>query len=137
MSKDKVIKPGAGDKRTIGVTSQNERSLAQLVEAGLFGAELDAAKFAMAYAMRAGVGAGSTDGANTKWNVGTVDPDGKLKALVESFYGDSSEPYRLVEYLMNEGLGMLDAGDGIPPDVARMISPLVGKSADVAASETQ
>lgn len=137
MSKDKVSKHATGDKRTIGITSRNERSLARLVQAGQFGAELDAAKFAMAYAMRAGVGVGSTEGAGTKWNVGTVDADGKLKALVESLYGELSEPYRLVEHLMNEGLGMLDTGDGIPPDVARMISPLLVKLTDGANGETQ
>lgn len=38
------------DKRTIGVTAGNERVLAELVEAGHFGSELEAAKFAMAFA---------------------------------------------------------------------------------------
>lgn len=130
MSKEKANKQATADKRTIGVTSRNERSLANLVTAGHFGSELDAAKFAMAHAIRAGTPGGSTDGASTKWNVGTVDADGGLKALVETIYGEVAEPYRLIEHLINEGLGMLDTGDGIPPDVARMISNSRAKPAE-------
>jgi hypothetical protein len=43
-----------------------------------------------------------------------------LKALIESFYGAVSEPYRLVEYLINEGLRRLDSGD-VPPNVVKLI----------------
>ncbi|WP_063980205.1 hypothetical protein [Bradyrhizobium sp.] len=127
MSKEKTAaKQGSSDKRTIGVTSANERSLAALVAAGEFNSELDAAKFAMAHAIERQVGIGTVDGASTKWNVGTVDSDASLRALVESLYGAVAEPYRLIEYLINEGLRLLDSGD-VPPNVVKLI-PLPAKA---------
>lgn len=120
MSKEKPAKPASGDKRTIGITRANEHSLAALVAAGGFGSELDAAKFAMAHAIEQGTEVGTIEGTNTKWNIGTVDADASLRALVESFYGAVAEPYRLIEYLINEGLRLLDTGD-VPPNVIKLI----------------
>jgi hypothetical protein len=97
----------ASDKKTIGITKANAVPLADLVSAGRFGSELDAAKFAMAYAIKNGSRSGSTDGAETKWNVGSVDPDGSMRALLEALYPDAPEPYRLLEHLMNEGIKAL------------------------------
>lgn len=111
----------SADKRVIGIASSNERVLAALAEEGLFSSEVEAAKFAMAHAIKAGIGRGTTEGAGTKWNVGTVDLDGKLKAVVEALFPDEGQPYRLIEHLMNEGLRLLDGGDGLAPDVAGMI----------------
>jgi len=111
----------AADKRTIGITSGNELILARMVEAGHFASELDAAKFAMAYAISREMPAGSTDGAATKWNVGSVDPDGSLRSLVEALFPAAPEPYRLIEHLMNEGLKILDTGSGPPPDVVDIL----------------
>src|SRR6266403_1198717 len=99
----------ATDKKTIGVTKANAGPLADLVSAGKFSSEMDAAKFAMAYAIKEGKAHGVTDGAETKWNVGSIDPDGSVRSLVEALCPDVSEPYRLVEYLMNEGLKSLKA----------------------------
>jgi hypothetical protein len=109
------------DKRTIGITSSNERILAELVAAGHFGSELEASKFAMAYAIERQIPVGAAEGAATKWNIGTVDSDGSLKLVVEALYPSCGEPYRLVEHLMNEGLKLLDAGAGMPPDVAGVL----------------
>lgn len=97
----------ATDKKTIGVTKANAAALTNLVAAGHFGSELDAAKFAMAYAIKHGVPAGTTDGAETKWNVGSVDPDGSMRSLVEALFPIGTEPYRLAEHLMNEGIKKL------------------------------
>lgn len=107
----------ASDKRTIGVTQSGARVLADLMKTEQFATEVDAAKFAMAVAIRSGVGAGSVEGADTKWNVGTVDQDQSLRLIVESVYDNVTEPYRLIEHLMNQGFALLDAGPGIPPDV--------------------
>ena len=109
------------DKRTIGITSANDRTLAALVSEGLFASEVDAAKFALAHAIEMGVGRGTTEAVATKWNVGTVDTDGALRAVVEALFPDERRPYRLVEHLMNEGLRLLDTEDGLPPDVAGML----------------
>ena len=120
MSKEKTAAKPSADKRTIGIARANERSLAALIEAGNFGSELDAAKFALAHAIDQGAATGTVDGASTKWNVGTVDPDGTLRALVEAIYDTVAEPYRLTEYLINEGLRLLDSGD-VPPNVLKLI----------------
>jgi hypothetical protein len=92
------------DKKTIGITPSNATVLSDLMVMGSFGSELDAAKFAMAYAIRIAAAPGSADGAETKWNVGSVDPDGSLRSLIEALFPDTDEPYRLAEQLMNGGL---------------------------------
>lgn len=115
----------AADKKTIGVTKANAAVLQRLVDAGHFGSELDAAKFAMAFAVRRGVPAGATDGAETKWNVGSVDPDGSLRALIDSFYPDVPDPYRVLEHLVNEGLRAITDGGDIP-DVYEILFPTGG-----------
>lgn len=97
----------ASDKKTIGITSANALPLTDLVAAGRFASELDAAKFAMAYSVRNGVPIGNTDGAETKWNVGSVDPDGSIRVLLEALYPQATEPYRLLEHLINEGIKLL------------------------------
>jgi hypothetical protein len=95
------------DKRTIGVTPRNAASLARLAEAGNFASELDAAKFAMAYAISCGVAIGISEGAETKWNVGSVDPDGSMRALLEALYPDTEGAYRTMEFMLNQGLELL------------------------------
>lgn len=97
----------AVDKKTIGIGKANASTLNTLVLAGRFGSELDAAKFAMAYAIQLGLPAGSADGTDTKWNVGSVDPDGSIRSLLEALFPTCSEPYRLAECLMNEGIKRL------------------------------
>ena len=109
------------DKKTIGITSSNERILSALVAEGLFASEIEAAKFAMAHAVKAGMARGTTEGVGTKWNVGSVDSDGALRAVVEALFPDEGQPYRLVEHLMNEGLRLLDKGHDLPPDVAGLL----------------
>ena len=109
------------DKKTIGLNSRNERILEELVRAGHFGSEIDAAKFALAHAIKEGTTAGTAESAATKWNVGSVDPDGSLRAVVETLYPGEVNPYRLAEHLMNEGLRLLDKGEARSPDVARIL----------------
>jgi hypothetical protein len=107
----------ASDKKTIGITKANAAALTQLVAAGHFASELDAAKFAMAHAIKSGVKSGTAEGAETKWNVGSVDPDGSFRSLLEALFPDSDEPYRLAEQLMNEGIRLLAAKAGGKADL--------------------
>lgn len=102
------------DKRTIGITRENQTVLAELLESGRFNSELDAAKFAMAFAISSNAEPGRVAGADTKWNVGSVDPDGQLAAIVRSFYSECTEPYRLLEHLINSGLSLLSENDKQP-----------------------
>lgn len=111
------------DKKTIGITAANAAALSDLVSAGRFGSELDAAKFAMAYALKAGVTNGSTEGAETKWNVGSVDSDGAIRSLIEALCPGVTEPYRLVEHLMNEGIRLLAASRASGEDLYDTLFP--------------
>lgn len=113
----------ATDKKTIGITKANAAALSNLVAAGRFGSELDAAKFAMAYAIKQGIAAGTTDGAETKWNVGSVDPDGSMRSLVEALFPNGAEPYRLAEHLMNEGVRSLAEMLGTSGDLYDTLFP--------------
>jgi hypothetical protein len=108
------------DKKTLGVTPGLEQTLQELVKGGAFASELDAAKFAMSVAIQRGVPAGYAEGAATKWNVGTVDPDQSLRAVIEAIYPDATEPYRVIEHFMNEGLRIVAETDG-PPDVLALL----------------
>ncbi|MDA1334341.1 MAG: hypothetical protein O2797_08995 [Bacteroidetes bacterium] len=102
------------DKKTIGVTRENQAALSELVDDGYFASEIDAAKFAMAHAIKNDLQSRRTPGADTKWNVGSVDPDGTLAALLRTLYPETCEPYRLLEDLINVGLAELTAGDRSP-----------------------
>ncbi len=104
----------AEDKKTIGITRDNQAALTELLESGRFTSELDAAKFAMAFAISSDAGPGRAVGADTKWNVGSVDPEGTLSSIVCSFYPECDEPYRLLEHLINTGLAKLTEGEKQP-----------------------
>jgi hypothetical protein len=113
----------ANDKKTIGITSANAAPLLDLTSRGHFASELDAAKFAMSHAIKLGLGVGSVEGAETKWNVGSVDPDGKLRALIEALLPDTQEPYRAAEFFMNEGVKLLSRQPSGPLDVYATLFP--------------
>lgn len=116
------------DKKTIGVTAANAAALAGLTDRGHFGSELDAAKFAMGHAIRSGIRPGSSEGTETKWNVGSVDPDGSLRSLIEALFPEVTEPYRAAEYLINEGIKDLASGHGSTHDVYTTLFPTRGAS---------
>ena len=110
------------DRKTIGVTKANAAALNVLILAGEFASELDAAKFAMAFAVQRGVPPGYTEGADTKWNVGSVDADGSLPSLLEALYPTADAPYRQMEHLINEGIRLLvPTPGGAPPDVFEVL----------------
>ncbi len=96
----------AEDKRTIGVTEAADGVLAVMVEQGHFSDAIDAAKFAMALAISSQANAGdlTVDGTTTKWNVGSFDPDSQLHSLLAALYPDVDHPYRLLEFLIDDGL---------------------------------
>jgi hypothetical protein len=112
-----------GDKKTIGITSRNAGPLADLMARGRFATELDAAKFAMAHAINMGIAPGVAEGTETKWNVGSVDPDGSLRSLLEALYPAMTEPYRTMEYLMNEGIKALAPFGGAAVDPYSTLFP--------------
>lgn len=118
------------DKKTIGLTAANNDLFQKLVRAGRFSSEMDAAKFAMAYAIRQGAKPGAAEGTATKWNQGSIDPDGSLVMTIKALYPETEGPFRLIEFLINEGLRMLRGQTDLPPDVARIVSEASTPAAD-------
>jgi hypothetical protein len=111
------------DKRTIGLTAANVSKIEELVRKGHFGADLDAARFAMAFAIQHGEPAANAEGASTTWNVGSFDPTGEIRAVIEASYPQTTEPYRLAEHLVNRGLDLLFPAPGPAIDVFETLFP--------------
>lgn len=101
------------DKKTIGITDRRAPVLDAMVEAGRFADAMEASRFAMGLAIRAGVGVGlanpGVEGAGTKWNVGSFDPNNDLQTLLMALYPEVETPYRLLEFLIDEGLGLVSS----------------------------
>jgi hypothetical protein len=92
------------DKVTIGLTPDNDQTVARLIEIGLFDKDFDAAKYAMGLAIARDVQLAEVPGTGTKWNVGSFDKDGQLRSLLLMLHPDITEPYRAIENLINLGL---------------------------------
>jgi hypothetical protein len=97
----------ANDKKTIGLTTENQRVMEQLVERKLFKDGIAAAKFALAMAVDSGIGPKPVEGTGTIWNVGSFDTDSELKNLIPVLFPGSETPYRTVEELINAGFELL------------------------------
>lgn len=95
------------DKKTIGMTAEGRKVMDTIMEKGLFDDMMPAAKFAMSLAINNGVAMGQLEGADTTWNIGSFDPDGEMRGIITAFYPSTKTPYRLIEYLVNTGLGIL------------------------------
>jgi len=111
------------DKRTIGLTAANVSRIDELVRKGHFDTDLDAARFAMAFAIQRGELAGNAEGTLTTWNIGSFDPSGEIRAVIEASYPDAMEPYRLAEYLINQGLDLLFPTSAAAIDVFETLFP--------------
>lgn len=97
----------ATDRKTIGLTPHARTVIAQMMESGYFQDQIDAAKFALAIAVREGIGPGITEGTDTVWNVGSLDAEGELRQLIPVLFEDVEGPYRVVEHLINQGLEII------------------------------
>jgi hypothetical protein len=98
------------DKVTIGLTEQNKNVSEYVVkEKAWFKEGIDAAKFAMALAIRFGIEPGRVENVGTVWNVGSFDQNGELRMLMETLFpAQSDTPYRLVEFYLNKGFELID-----------------------------
>lgn len=96
------------DLKSIGVSPSQKEFLETLVD-GLkaFDQNQQAAKVAMAMAIRAGTPVGDATATVTAWSTGGFDPDGSIRALIQALYGVQDTPYRQVEHLIQVGLEML------------------------------
>ncbi|MDC0675982.1 hypothetical protein [Nannocystis radixulma] len=97
------------DKHDIGLTEAAELVLNELVDKGWFNERQDAARFCLAYAVRAKIPEGVTERAQTRWSAGNFDSTGEIRALLAALYPSCRTPVRLMEHLIHEGLRLLSA----------------------------
>ena len=94
----------AADKKTIGLTPEGEKVIQKLMDLNYFKDMMDAAKFAMSFAINDGVQPSHTERAGTIWNVGSFDSDGQLRQLIPILFPNCETPYRAIEHLIDTGL---------------------------------
>lgn len=93
------------DKKTFGLTPENQSLVDEVIANDLFDLDIDVAKLALSVAINNGLEPGSAEGTSTKWSKAVLDQD--LIDFVVGLYPDNDEPIRAIEYLVNEGLKML------------------------------
>lgn len=113
------------DRKQIGLTDSGKAAIARLTnELGWFGEAQDAGRFALAFAVRAGVEPGQTGApVETRWSPDLFDPSGEIRALLRVMYPEVTMSTRLMEYMIDEGLRriVLNIGDG-ETDPTRLLS---------------
>jgi hypothetical protein len=92
------------DRKSIGLTAETQRMLAELEQNGWFQENQDLARFCLAYSIRAKVPEGNTPGTETRWAVGNFDETGEIRSLIAALYPNCRTPVRLMEHLVNEGI---------------------------------
>jgi hypothetical protein len=96
------------DKVTIGLTESSKRVSELLVkDYEWFNEGIDAAKFALALAIRQGLEPNTIEGAGTVWNVGSFDTSGDLRSLIHTLFPEIDSPVRCVEYFINAGFDIV------------------------------
>ena len=121
------------DKKTIGLTPNGERLIEAVMETGLFRDKLDAAKFAMALAIRDHEQPAPLEKTSTIWNVGSFDSEDRLKQIVPLLVPGCDEPYRAIESLIEKGLVRLEAmRQAGPLDLAQMLRENSGEEPAIA-----
>jgi hypothetical protein len=111
----------ANDKKTIGLTRDNRDVVAGLIDSGVFDDQMDAAKFAMSFAIKNGEELGELEGAETIWNVGSFDSDGQVALLLPLLFAGLEAPYRAAEYFVNRGLVLIANEIASGSDVGEII----------------
>ncbi|HMC02823.1 MAG TPA: hypothetical protein VKI23_01745 [Cellulomonadaceae bacterium] len=108
------------DRKQIGLTEDGRATVALLTdELGWFDEAQAAGRFALGYAIRAGVEPGQTAApVETRWSPDLFDPSGEIRSLLRALYPDNVMPVRLMEHFIDEGLRQITvrvkAGDANP-----------------------
>jgi hypothetical protein len=98
------------DKITVGLTSKGTGHLEEVMATGWFASELDAYRLSITVAIAQGLVTQEENmaGAKTKYNIGSLDSDGKLRQLLtELVPGARERPYEYAERLADAGLAYL------------------------------
>jgi hypothetical protein len=120
----------AGDRDTVGVSAEGASNLASLMATKYFEEEGDAYRTAICYAL-AHPNIPVPDrvtGVQTKFNVGTLDREGKLRLLVSVLAPDRADrPYDYCQRLADAGLRALyqeveEHGTSIPALAVGLVS---------------
>lgn len=113
---------GRLDRRQIGLSAHGKAVETRPTDTlGWFKEGQEACRFALAYAVREGVSAGTTDEhVDTRWSADGFDPTGEIRQVLRAAYPGNTTPVRLMEYLIDEGLrrisASLDEGKDSPVD---------------------
>jgi hypothetical protein len=108
------------DRKQIGLTEGGRSTVALLMDdLGWFDEAQAAGRFALGFAIRAGVEPGQTAASvETRWSPDLFDPSGEIRSLLRAMYPDSTMPVRLMEYFIDEGLrrirARIEAGETSP-----------------------
>lgn len=94
------------DRKQIGLTDKGKATVSRLTDdLGWFDEAQAAGRFALAYAVRAGVEPGRVNvPVETRWSPDLFDPTGEIRRLLRTLYVDTVMPVRLMEYMIDEGL---------------------------------
>lgn len=95
------------DRRSIGLSTESQRLMEEILAKEWFSEAQEAARFAMAYAIQAGVAPAATPSVDTRWSSGLFDPTGEIVALVGALHPDVTTPVRAIESFVNEGLRLV------------------------------
>jgi hypothetical protein len=110
------------DRKQIGLTDPGKATVALLCDQlGWFGEAQEAARFALAYAVRSGLGAGqAAERVDTRWSPDGFDPTGEIRSLLRAMHPQEVISVRLMEYLIDEGFRLIaaeiDSGKSSPLD---------------------
>lgn len=103
----------AKDRVTLGLTSEGAANLERVMESKWFGTEIAAYRAAIAVALASGTAKSSDEmkEMTTKFNQGSLDPDGSVRDLILLFAdGDDRErPMAFAERLAEAGLADMAA----------------------------
>lgn len=94
------------DKTTIGLTPENRAVVEEIIDH--FDEQMDAARFAMSISIKSGEEPSKAKNTDTVWNVGSFDPDGEIRDLIQALFPENDSPYRAAEYFINDGLQKID-----------------------------
>jgi hypothetical protein len=101
---------------TIGLTNESHEVLKQLKKDGIFKEMVDGYRFGIALAIAYGNITPEDIKTSTIFNIGTLDPDDRLKKIIIEFFPEAAEkPYsyaeRLAEWGVSEMGRLADSGE--------------------------
>lgn len=99
----------ADDKKIIGIWAKNVVTINKIFESDEFFDNQDIARFAFAYAINNKLYEKYKDYTASEtlgmtWHAGNIDAEDILSNLIQSMFPQETQPYRLIEKLINIGL---------------------------------